>query len=162
MHVQILFLDIFIFYVFHHCALLNDCSHPCLNVIDKLIDLSEVKFELSAHQIQSPEIKAAFSLSNYNKQDILADLLLANKVLIVHDAHLKIFAVSKLLKLSFEIQVELVHTTTKSIQEIVGYLWLEFKVLSNIAINLNIVLQLWQNNRLNEGHLSHVRLNFIF
>ena len=58
-----------------------------------LVNFDKVEFEVSAEQIEGPNVKV-FGLADENKQNVFADLLFADEVLVVHHRHLEVLAVS--------------------------------------------------------------------
>ena len=87
---------------------------------------------------------------------------LSHEVLIVHHANFEVIAVSELIELAFEIVVELVHASTKPIQKVFICLLLELKVISNVFVDLYVILQFRYYESLDERVLACVLQSFKF
>lgn len=103
-----------------------------------MVDLREVGLIVGAHQIQRAHVEAR-CLANHYQQQVFPDLHLPHEVLIIHHANFEVVAVPKLVELSLEIIVELVHATTEPVQEILIGLLLELKVISYVLVDLHVV-----------------------
>ena len=96
-----------------------------IDLIDELVDFSKVCLVVCAHQVEGAHVETS-SLANNYQQQVLTDLHLSYEVLIIHHTDFKVVAVSQFVELSFEVAVELIHATTKSIEEVVIGLLFEF------------------------------------
>ena len=123
--------------------------------IDELVHFLEVGAVVPAHGVQRGDVQRG-RLADYYQQNVLADLHLADKVLIVHHAHLEVLAVTQLIELSFEVIVELIHPASEAIEEVLVRFLLELKVRSDILVDLNIILEFTQDQTLDEGKLANV------
>ena len=123
--------------------------------VDELVHFLEVGAVVPAHGVQRGDVQRG-RLADYYQQNVLADLHLADKVLIVHHAHLEVLAVTQLIELSFEVIVELIHPASEAIEEVLVRFLLELKVRSDILVDLNIILEFTQDQTLDEGKLANV------
>ena len=103
-----------------------------------MVDLREVGPVVGAHQIERAHVEAG-CLTDHYQQQVLPDLHLPHEVLIIHHTYFEIVAVSELVKLALEIIVEFVHAATEPIQEVFIGLLLEFEVIGNVFVDLNII-----------------------
>lgn len=93
-------------------------SHSACDIINVFINFLEIQLKILAQQAECTHVQVCCLAYEY-EQDIFADLLLPHEVLIVHDTHLEVLAVTQFLQLALEICVEFVHAPSQTIQEIV-------------------------------------------
>lgn len=134
-----------------------------VNIVDEFVYLLEVALIIVAHQIESANVEA-LCLTYHDEEDVLADLLLADEILVIHDGDGEVsqsaggLRVSELAELPLEVRVKLVHASTKSVQEILTRFLLEFEVIRYVLVDLNVVLELRENKRLDERMLADILL----
>ncbi len=109
-----------------------------IDLIDEMVDLREVGLVVGAHQIQRAHVKTCCLANNYQQQ-VLPDLHLPHKVLVIHDAYLEIIAVTKLVELSLKVIVEFIHATTEPVKEVLIGLLLELEVSCYVFVDLHVI-----------------------
>ena len=131
-----------------------------IDLVDVLVNAGKVFLKLPNEQVKLAHVyRVAFRDDGH--EDVLADLHLLHKVLVIHDRYLEVATRAKLLELLLEVRGENVDTAAQASEEVLVEFAFELEVGAQPAEHLQVMTQLRQHDRLQVGHASHELIRLV-